>query len=57
LSPDLKRAEDWKREKAMVVGGDEEEGKEGKRSSLFFDAEGKEEGKASGDKAEGLGKI
>jgi hypothetical protein len=57
LSPDLKRAEDWRREKAMVVGGDEEEGKEGKRSSLFFDAEGKEEGKASGDKAEGLGKI
>jgi hypothetical protein len=65
LSPDIKRAEEWRREKAMVVGGDEEEGKEGKRSSVFFDAErkeeekeeAKEEAKASRDVAEGVGRI
>jgi hypothetical protein len=49
LSPDLKRAEEWRREKAMVVG-DEDEGK----SSVFFDAEGKED---KDKKEEGIGKI
>jgi hypothetical protein len=39
----LKRAEEWRREKAIVVGDEGE--REGKRSSVFFDAEGKEEGK------------
>jgi hypothetical protein len=41
----LKRAEEWRREKAIVVGDEGEREKEGKRSSVFFDAEGKEEGK------------
>jgi hypothetical protein len=46
----LKRAEEWRREKAIVVGDEGEREKEGKRSSVFFDAEGKDRDKDVVDK-------
>jgi hypothetical protein len=43
LSPDLKRAEDFRKEKEKVLGEEQDK----KRNSLFFDAEG--EGKVASD--------